>query len=170
MKQPSFGYFAVRDVALLGITALAWRYANAQSSPTMATSIAVSVLALLSSFAAHEWGHFVGARVARAIIYPARRRWLPFVFAFDVDRNDRRQFFWMSAGGYVSSALTAGALLWLSPSSHLFGQILRWAVPLGLLILLLDDLPVVVRVVRGAPLPRGGLYADSTYLQRKTSS
>jgi len=50
----------------------------------------------------HEWGHFAGARlsgsVARVLEKPVRHF---FMFDFSFDRNDSRQFQWMSWGGIL---------------------------------------------------------------------
>lgn len=73
----------------------------------------------------HEWGHFAGARLSGAhapVLEEARRHF--FVFDFPMDRNDVRQFTWMSWGGilapwgvvllaaiFVPLSVTSGAVL-----------------------------------------------------------
>jgi hypothetical protein len=50
----------------------------------------------------HEWGHYAGARLsgsaARVLEKPVRYF---FMFDFAFERNDSRQFIWMSLGGIV---------------------------------------------------------------------
>jgi hypothetical protein len=50
----------------------------------------------------HEWGHYTGARLAGAHA-PALEKPVRyfFMFNFSFDRNDTRQFLWMSWGGII---------------------------------------------------------------------
>ena len=51
----------------------------------------------------HEWGHFIGARLAggRSPLKPIRS--FPQVFDFDYERNTAKSFDWMSIGGNVGN-------------------------------------------------------------------
>ena len=51
----------------------------------------------------HEWGHYLGARLAGSYA-PARPEPVSYFFMFDFsfDHNDKRQFVWMSLGGILA--------------------------------------------------------------------
>ncbi|MEM7412050.1 MAG: hypothetical protein AAF430_17615 [Myxococcota bacterium] len=61
----------------------------------------VAGFVLMSIF--HEWGHFTGARLSGAVspmLEEPRRHF--FLFDFDMEKNDLRQFSWMSWGGILA--------------------------------------------------------------------
>jgi hypothetical protein len=60
----------------------------------------------------HEWGHFAGARLSGAIspvLRDPRRHF--FMFDFDLERNDVRQFLWMSWGGILAPWIPVAIVL-----------------------------------------------------------
>lgn len=81
---------------------LAWAVALANA--VIAAAVLVGLV--------HEWGHYAGARLsgAEAPVFKKPVRYF-FLFDFPFDRNDRRQFLWMSWGGI----LAPWALVLLAP-------------------------------------------------------
>jgi hypothetical protein len=79
--------------AMMSGWGLAWTVALANAL------IAAAVLVGL----VHEWGHYTGARLAgaEAPVFKQPVRYF-FLFDFPFDRNDRRQFLWMSWGGILA--------------------------------------------------------------------
>ena len=60
----------------------------------------------------HEWGHFTGARLsgAESPVFEEPKRHF-FLFDFPMDRNDLRQFTWMSWGGILAPWLVVIGVL-----------------------------------------------------------
>ena len=121
-KEPALGGMLIRDasliVALLALFggAIAW----AQDSNDMLarfTAIAASLIAgwMIASLL-HEWGHYAGAKLARAI---APRVQLPglsfFRYNFDLEKNSVGQFAAMSVGGNLAHWGAVAAALVLVP-------------------------------------------------------
>ncbi len=81
-----------------------------------AVALANAVIAgFVISSTLHEWGHFAGARLAGAVSPVLKKpvRYF-FMFNFSFERNDTRQFLWMSWGGIgVPWALVLLTLLWV---------------------------------------------------------
>ncbi len=85
----------------------------------IANVVALGVAFVVATFTAsivHEWGHFLGARLAgsevRVFSKPKR---LYFVFEFDMEANTPAQFEWLSIGGISANWLYALLLLVLIP-------------------------------------------------------
>ncbi|MGH0037943.1 MAG: hypothetical protein ACQGVK_23175 [Myxococcota bacterium] len=97
----------------------------------------------------HEWGHFAGARLSGAVspvLEEPRRHF--FMFDFPMDKNDVRQFTWMSWGGILApwGVLLAAVLfvpLATASAAVLFATLFARAVAVSVF---------EVPVVRGAAL------------------
>lgn len=156
---------AVRDLFLLLATLGVWtiepttRYTSADPAGTV-MQIAAGVMAGLCAVAAHEWGHYLGARAAGAVVYPARRVTAVFMFGFDRERNGRREFMAMSYGGFVASAVMIVLFVTRLPLDALSGQVAMGFVAVGVLLTATLELPVAWRVAHGAELPRGAVYVE----------
>lgn len=152
----------LRDLAVLSATACAWVLDAQLSDGAARTGAAVVAggLTALCGYLFHEWGHYAAARWAGARVVPARGAGSLFLFRFDCEAGDRRQFLAMSAGGFVASAVAVVLLLALLPLDTLSGRIALGLVALGVLATLVLEVPVAWRVARGAPLPRGAAYAS----------
>jgi hypothetical protein len=158
----------LRDLSLLTLTALLFwqdalsRHAVAEgASPSLSASIlgvAAGVSAALAGFLLHEWGHLAGALAAGSFVHYPNRLLAPLLFHFDTARNDRRQFLWMSWGGYGASALGLLLIAWLVPREALSGRVALGLAGLGLAVTLVAEVPITTRVLRGAPLPTGYAY------------
>jgi len=73
----------------------------------------------------HEWGHFAGARLAGAespVLEEPRKHF--FMFDFAMDKNDLRQFLWMSWGGILAPWAVALLVAAALPLSILSVQVL----------------------------------------------
>jgi uncharacterized membrane protein len=156
---------AVRDLLLLLATLGAWtiepttRHTSADPAGT-AMQVAAGVMAGLCAVAAHEWGHYLGARAAGAVVYPARRVTAVFMFGFDRERNGRREFMAMSWGGFVASAAMIALFVTRLPLDALSGQVAMAFAAVGVLLTAALELPVAWRVAHGAELPRGTVYVE----------
>ena len=92
--------FAVALLSLFG-GADAWRIATGTFFASTVSTLAGLVTGFGVGFLAHEWGHFVGARISGATspLRPASS--LGFIFDFDLQGSSRHQFDTMSIGGNV---------------------------------------------------------------------
>jgi hypothetical protein len=152
----------VRDLLLLGVTLAAWRLdAALRGEPgVLAASVALGagVLAALSGYLAHEWGHLLAALASGSRVHFPERMTSTFLFFFDVAHNGRRRFLAMSLGGFAASTGVVLLLLAALPAGALATWIALALVGAGVVATLVLELPPFFRVLAGAPLPRGAVY------------
>ncbi len=158
-----FARLAARDLALALLCAALW-VADAQlwergDGLAVFVGIATGVMTVLVAFFGHEWGHLTGALLAGATVH-AQPLSSPFLFHFDVARSNRRQFLAMSYGGYAASLLGLVVVAAAVPWDRWSGWTALVLVGAGLLVTAVLETPAHVRVMRGAPLPRGAVYVD----------
>lgn len=151
-----------RDLTVVALFALAWWWdaaERARGGPPSAAALAAAVAAGVSAgavgFVAHEWGHLAATLLAGGRVFYPNRLLAPLLFHFDAAKNDRRQFLWMSGGGYLASALGVAAIAALAPLSATSGRIALGLAVAGLAATLVGEVPTTLRVLRGAPLPDG---------------
>jgi hypothetical protein len=156
---------AIRDALILLATVLVWQAAASGGASGGAVATGISILAGVlvagCGFLAHEWGHLTGARLSGSVVHVPGRLGTIFLFHFDSDRNRRSQFVWMSIGGILTSWLLAGACLALLPFEGAAGRVAVSLVCLGAVVATALEGPIAWRVARGAPIPRGYVYASS---------
>jgi hypothetical protein len=151
-----------RDLAIAGgaVGLGAWDAAlRATGALPWVVGGACGVLVTVTAFLAHEWGHWIGAvasggRVARP------RGTSAFLFHYDTGRSTRAQFLWMSAGGYVASAIGLAIIAAWADLATASGVVALALSGLGVAVTLVLEVPTTVRVARGGPLPTGGVYID----------
>ncbi len=157
---------AIRDVTVVLITLSVWSLdahlrTQAPGLSTFGVALAAGVLTAVCSYLAHEWGHFAGARLSRSVVHLPTGVGAVFLFNFDSDRNSRLQFIAMSCGGLLASALVMAALLRLLPLQATASRVALALVGLGFVATVILEVPIVWRVARGAPIPRGAVYSSS---------
>ncbi len=143
---------AMAAITLWG-AADAWAVASgwglAQAVALANAAIAAIVLVSL----VHEWGHYAGARLAgaEAPVFPK-----PVRYFFLFDRNDRRQFLWMSAGGILAPwALVVLAVLCV-PIDNASRAMLLAALVARAVQIAVFEVPVALNTAQGAE-PRAEL-------------
>lgn len=99
----------------------------------------------------HEWGHFLGARLAGASYTIPGKPGL-FLFNFDFARNSPAQFLAMSYGGQLGGAL-AVVLLWLTVPTDNAGRALLVAAAGGAAVFAAAIEWPVIRAVRAGGEP-----------------
>lgn len=111
---------ALRDVGLVIVTLVLWRADASLRHESGALPIVIAVAAgTMASFAgylAHEWGHFIAARVGGSVMRTAASPAEIFLFNFDADRNGGEQFLLMSSGGFLASTIVVVFFLLTLPS------------------------------------------------------
>lgn len=157
---------ALRDLGLLGLTLALWRLdAGLRGAPgalAAAVAVAAGALTAVAGYLAHEWGHLSAARFAGSVVHLPESPASPFLFRFDPERNGRREFLAMSAGGFAASAAVVALLLAALPLDALSGRVALALTGLGVLATALLEIPPAWRVLRGGPLPRGGAAYQTT--------
>jgi hypothetical protein len=98
----------------------------------------------------HEWGHFAGARLsgsdARVLKKPVKYF---FMFDFSFDRNDVRQFLWMSWGGILVPWVLVLAAVLLVPIDNASRATLLAVLVARAVQVSVFEVPVVRRTQRG---------------------
>lgn len=132
-------------------TASGW--ALAQAVAIANAFIAATVVASIG----HEWGHFAGARLtgAKSPVHEKPVNYF-FMFDFDFDVNDTRQFVWMSWGGILAPWVIVIATLLLVPIDTLGRATLLAVLAARAASASLFEVPVVQRASRGGD-PRAEL-------------
>ncbi|NRA00416.1 MAG: hypothetical protein HRU01_28350 [Myxococcales bacterium] len=150
---------AQRDVAILSAAAaLWWVVANGSIGDAGVLSVIVGVLAgiflgLTWGYAAHEWGHFLGARLARSHIQVSEHRTAIQLFRFDPRDNTRVQFLCMAWGGLIVLWAQAGLFTWLLPWRGASGVTAIAFALLGAVYTTWVEGPIVLRVHSGGEIP-----------------
>ena len=121
-------------------------------------AIVTGLLTAIVGFLAHEYGHlWASLATGSQVSYPSSAL-STLLFHFDSAKNDRRQFLWMSLGGYVASVIGVGLIVGLCPHDAWSGRISMLLGAAGLVVTLVLEVPITVRVLRGAPLPLDAAY------------
>jgi hypothetical protein len=160
-----FFAFALRDGLLVALTAGLWLLTLRSGPPHGIGGIALhlftGLMTVLCGFFLHEWGHMLAAWAAgSAFELPARFADSPFLFRFNNVRNSRAQFCWMSLGGFAASIAFVAFLLLALPGHLLASYVAQGVTAIGVLATLITEVPGLVKVMRGAPLPQGSAYVS----------
>jgi hypothetical protein len=108
--------------------------------------------ALVITHIAHEWGHFLGARVS-ASRYTVKAAPAALFFDFDYLENRPRQWLWMSAGGPLGNMALILALFLALPLNTLVQQLVLATATGQFVFVLVLELPVSRGIqAGGAPL------------------
>lgn len=154
--------FVVRDLLVAGATAGLWALDASLRGRGDGLALAVGVVTGLATalvgFLAHEWGHLAASLASGSVVHfpPGVAR--PLLFHFDSAANGRRQFFWMSVGGYLATVLAVGAIVALCPLDALSGRVAAGLGAAGMVVTFALEVPITLRVARGAALPTGVAY------------
>jgi hypothetical protein len=151
----------VRDTAILAATLGLWAWNGQLAGQGTILPIAVALLAgvmtTVCGFLAHEWGHLIGAWLAKARVEVAGNAHSLFLFRFDT-RNTREQFLWMSMGGFIVSGLVIALLVSLLDPRKLADGTALGLTLLGVIATIILEFPPAWRVYRGGPIPTGAVY------------
>lgn len=147
---------------ILALTLVAWRLDASARGGTAEwlTAPIAGTLTAICGYLFHEWGHLAAALASKSEVRLPERATEIFLFNFDVDRNDARQFTTMSCGGFAASAIAIVFLLAVLPPGALATRISLLLVVLGIVATAVLELPPFFRVLRGGPMPRGVAYVS----------
>lgn len=152
-----FARFALRDTLLIAAFTLLWVVASplsAQSGPVadflgLLAGVGVGV----SVYLLHEWGHLIGALATSSKVAAGPTLWSRSLFSFDSQRNDRRQFLIMSAGGFVVTGAAFFGAYALLPEALLATRVARGAVCVLAFLAIFVEFPLVVWALVRSDLP-----------------
>lgn len=154
----------IRDLLVLIITLGLWGWTRQLEQTPGALHVTVAILTgaltAFSGFLGHEWGHLVGAHMARGVYAPPDSVLSIFLFKFNSDLNTREQFVSMSMGGFVSSVLIVALLFSLLSFDRLADQVALGLTILGVIATFILEVPDAWKVHKGAPIPRGAAYSS----------
>ncbi|PTU32583.1 hypothetical protein [Stenotrophobium rhamnosiphilum] len=153
MKLPI--HMLLRDVVVIVATLALWQWSRELDAVHSALAIPVAILAgasaAVAGFLLHEWGHLLGALIAgSAVEFPSTIRSI-FLFKFG-EGNDRRQYLWMSAGGFAASIVVIAVMAVTLSFNAVADWIALALVAAGVLATFILELPPAWRVLRGAPV------------------
>jgi hypothetical protein len=153
---------ARRDLGIFAVTLAVWRLDAAVRGGGLEwmTAALAGTLTAICGYLFHEWGHLAGALMSKSEFRLPERTSEIFLFNFDSDRNDARQFTTMSSGGFLASAIAIVFLLLALPRDTLAAKISLALVALGVVATAILELPPFFRVLRGGPLPRGAAFVS----------
>jgi len=160
-----FWAFVVRDGLLVALTFGLWlltlRLGRPAGPGLAALHVFTGLMTVLCGFFLHEWGHLLAAWAAgSAFELPARFADSPFLFRFNNVRNSRRQFCLMSLGGFAASIGFVALLLWVLPYQLLASYVALGLTAIGVLATLVTEVPGLILVWRGGPMPQGSAYVS----------
>ncbi len=150
---------ALRDAAILCGSAALWSFVASWAPtepgllPVIAGAVVGSLLGLVWGYAAHEWGHFLGARLARSRIHVSEQVTAIQLFRLDPRENTRRQFLFMAWGGLLVLWIQAGMFAGLLPWRGVSGITAVAFAVLGAAYTTWVEAPIALRVQRGGALP-----------------
>ncbi|MCB1645261.1 MAG: hypothetical protein KDI36_07395 [Pseudomonadales bacterium] len=113
-----------------------------------------SVMSVIAAFAAgsvlatifHEWGHFIGARLAGSHSPMVYKPVTAFIFGFSFEKNTREQFLSMSLGGPVANWLLVLIVALMIPIDNAGRAMLLATVAGRAIAVVLFEGPVIMRV------------------------
>ena len=173
-SEPALGGMLIRDgAAVVGLLAL-WGGAEAWAANTplvlaLVTAVGASLVAGWSIGGLfHEWGHYAGARLARAAAPRIKVQGLSFFrFTFNLEKNSLRQFTAMGIGGNVAHWAAVAAAVMLVPMTTpgqatfvsstvafaVFASVIEW--------------PIIARTASGRVRPiEAFAHLDRSFLRR----
>lgn len=159
----------IRDLLLVAVTLGLWgwtRQLGDGGALAVAVAIGAGVMTAVSGYLFHEWGHLVGARAAHAVVELPSTPAAVFLFKFDVVRNSRRQFLWMSMGGFIASGIIVAFLLAVLSFDRLADQVAIGLTAAGVLATFILEFPPAWRVWRGGDLPTGVAFVGTSTTDR----
>ncbi len=152
----------LRDLAVVAATValVSWSHALQAAGGPLHWPVAIlaGALVAVSGYLAHEWGHLLGALSRGSQVELPPRLAAVFLFKFDSDRNDRRQFLAMSMGGFLSSIIVVALLAAVLDMSYWADRFAMGLVVLGVAATFILEVPGAWKVYKGAPLPHGAAF------------
>jgi len=153
------------SVAAVTIALVAWSHQLQAAGSALHWPLALlaGALVAVSGYLTHEWGHLLGAlsRGSRVELPPTLAA--VFLFKFDSDQNDRRQFLAMSMGGFIASIIAVALLAAVLDMGYWADRVAMGLVVLGVIATFILEVPGAWKVYKGAPLPHGAAFVGGDH-------
>ena len=172
--EPALGGMLIRDgAAVVGMLAL-WGGAEAWAATTglalaLVTAVGASLVAGWSiAGLAHEWGHYAGAKLARAAAPRVKLPGLSFFrYNFDLEKNSVRQFSAMSIGGNLAHWAAVVAAILLIPMTTLAQTTFVSSTVAFAVFASVIEFPIIARTASGRVRPVAAFaHLDQAFLRR----
>jgi len=154
----SFGKFAARDGALILLTVLGWitlsGFSVGEGLLPETLAVLLGVMGGLCAWVLHEWGHVLGASLARSTLRAPKKLFSVYLFGFDNKAHTRGQFVVMALGGFVATGLVFAFVMLALPQDLLATKVLRGLVLLEVAVTALLEVPgLILGIVAYDKLP-----------------
>ncbi len=140
-----FGRFALRDLALLSGTVLAWalfaRFSVGEGVVANFTGVALGLLAGLCAWFAHEWGHVLAAWAAGSKLRAPKKLISVYLFGFDNKSHSRGQFVAMALGGFAATGLVYAFVHFYLPQDWLATRVFQGLVLVEIMVTVALEVP-----------------------------
>lgn len=155
-------HMLLRDLALIALCVVLLQFSHRLDAMDHVLSWPVAVLSGLllavAGYILHEWGHLISAELAGSVMHYPRSIFAVLLFRYDTARNDRRQFLWMSYGGFIASAIVVPLYYLLLDPAHRADLVALVLTTLGVIAIFIIEVPQAWSIYRGAPLPQGAAF------------
>ena len=150
----SFKPYGAIDPVVFLITLLSWQ----NLGDSINSHGVADVLTGLCAFLFHEWGHLIGAYISKAVVHPAPSIFSPLLFDLDSKENNRAQFLYVSATGFIATSLFLFVFSFFLPLGLFAGKLAMY-IGLGLAALtVFIEFPIAWLVYRGSKIPRVEIF------------
>jgi hypothetical protein len=158
VDEARLSLMVLRDVAVVSVllsifaAAESWATVSRLGFATLLSVVDGLLVGAATTAVAHEWGHFVGARLGggHAPLKPLTK-FLP-LYDFDYANNDGRAFLWMSYGGNLAHAALVLVYLAFVHTAGREGTAALVAGAFGFAVFSsLVEIPVIQQARRGVP-------------------
>ncbi len=173
-REPALGGMLIRDGAIVvGLLAL-WGGAETWAASTglglaLVTAVGASLVAgWLIAGLLHEWGHYTGAKFARAAAPRVKLPGLSFFrFNFDLEKNSVGQFAAMGIGGNLAHWGAVAAALILVPMTTLAQTTFVSATVAFAVFASVIEWPIIARTASGRVRPAEAFaHLDQAFFRR----
>lgn len=148
---------AVRDITIVLLGVIGWHYtAQWSAQDTMRgdlSGVVVGLLVGVGGYFLHEWGHLAGAWLTGSHVEPPATLKSGFLFSFDSQDNNLRQFLIMSFSGFAATALVVWAFYTWLPDGLLATRVARGVALIGAFLTVFVEIPLVLYAVISRRLP-----------------
>jgi hypothetical protein len=145
----SFHFAMVTGALIMWGAAETWAQVTGWAVAHFAAVAGALVAGFVIPSTIHEWGHFAGARLVGGVspVFEEPRRHF-FMFEFVMDRNDTRQFLWMSWGGILAPWVAVVLALIFVPLGIVSGAVLLATLVSKAVSVAVFEVPVALRTRR----------------------
>lgn len=156
-SQPSFVFYAIRDVLLLFMAVLVWvlfvKYSAGSGALADFSGLLIGVLLAVVAHLLHEWGHLLGGLAGKSVMVPGGKFTSLSLFVYSSTENTKQQFMLMSFSGFAMTAVVVWIAFAVLPGDYLATHIVRGFSMVQVFLAVFIELPLVIWAAFGKRLP-----------------